>query len=105
MPCSKFINDSFITSTYCDGWPVLDFTVALGQEIIIGPIMALGRELSINHEAQVYTRGDLFGFIMFPDSSANPRTFIRIQCIHLRFRIEDPRKYNQTGKLLPVFWI
>ena len=56
--------------------------------------MALGRELSINHEAQVYTREDLFGFIMFPDSSANPRTFIRIQCIHLRFRIEDPRKYN-----------
>ena len=67
--------------------------------------MSLGRELSINHEAQVYTRGDLFGFIMFPDSSANPRTFIRIQCIHLRFRIEDPRKYNQTGTLLPLFWI
>ena len=42
MPCSTFINDSFITSTYCDGRPVLDFTVALGQEIIIGPIMALG---------------------------------------------------------------
>ena len=42
---------------------------------------------------------------MFPESSANPRTFIRIQCIHLRFRIEDPRKYNQTGTLLPVFWI
>ena len=42
---------------------------------------------------------------MFPDSSANPRTFIRIQCIHVRFRIENPRKYNQTETLLPVFWI
>ena len=66
--------------------------------------MALGRELSINHEAHVYTRGDLFGF-MFPDWSANPRTFIRIQCIHLTLRIENLRKYNQTGTLLPVFWI
>ena len=67
--------------------------------------MTLGRELSINHEAQVCTIGDLFGFIMFPDSSANPRTFIRIQCIHLRFRIENPQKYNQTGTLILVFWI
>ena len=58
--------------------------------------MAVGRELSINHEAQVYTRGDLFGFIMFPDWSA-PRTLIRIQCIHLTFRIENRWKYNQTG--------
>lgn len=65
----------------------------------------MSRELSINHEAQIYTREDLFGFIMFLDSSANPRTFVRIQGIRLRFRIENLRKYNQTGTLLPVFWI